>query len=231
MAGAGGSGAAAAGAPAAAAAPTTTPTSRFFGPYDDLSQLLLPAFEERAFLAALEAAGGPRHHRLLRTPRWRELYAGFIASPHFWPWFNARRAEAARQFYELARVLRFAVPPDELLRSIPLAYRAARESAPVAAPAAAPAPAADAPAPPAPAIPQRSFTGADAARQEAATVELHHKITSAFVREAHLLRHDDALLRVMRRHLAAVEDLLPAHARARLQLQARQSAALIAGEN
>jgi hypothetical protein len=272
----------------------------FFGPYDDLTSLLLPPFEERAFLDALAAAGGPRH-RLLKACRWRELYAGFIASPHFHPWFNARRRETARQFFGLSRALRLSTPLQELLRSIPqvsgasgsgsgsvgggsrlprhglrrtstgdgagtaggavpappaAALAVAMSSSESAACAAGSSPATaatpspteapsntgvrgtDAAASALPPLPQptlhrplASFSAEDMRRQAAACVDLHTKITAAFVREAHLLRDDGELLAAMREHLRAVEALMPAETRAAMNQQARRSSPLVAADD
>jgi len=271
-------------------------SGHFFGPYDDLTSLLLPPFEERAFLDALAAAGGPRH-RLLKACRWRELYAGFIASPHFHPWFNARRRETARQFFGLSRALRLSTPLPELLRSIPQVSGAsgsgsvgrgsglprhglrrtstvdgtgtggagsaapsatvaaalsgpestvcaagsspatASTSSPAEAPLTTGAPSADAaaaaPSPlPQPVLhrPLASFSADDMRRQAAACVDLHTKITAAFVREAHLLRDDGELLAVMREHLQAVEALMPAETRAVMHELARRSSPLVAAD-
>jgi hypothetical protein len=271
-------------------------SGHFFGPYDDLTSLLLPSFEERAFLDALAAAGGPKH-RLLKACRWRELYAGFIASPHFHPWFNARRRETARQFFGLSRALRLSVPLQELLRSIPQVMGAsgsgsvgggsglprhglrrpstgngavtglaastatsttvaaalsgseptacaagsrpatASTSSLAGAPLTTGAPSTDAAAPAPPPLPQptlhrplASFSADDMRRQAAACVDLHSKITAAFVREAHLLRDDGDLLAAMRGHLQAVEALMPAETRTVMHELARRSSPLVADD-
>ena len=90
------------------------PQSGFFGPYDDLAASFLPRFEEHAFLAELERTGGPRH-KLLAASKWRQLYSAFIHSPHFYPWFHARRRECLRSLYNLSRALRLSTSIGELL--------------------------------------------------------------------------------------------------------------------
>ena len=92
----------------------TAPPAVGFGPYDDLSGVLLPPFDEAAFITALERRGGPTH-RVLRASKWRALYRAFINGPHFMPWFNARRWEVARTLFGLSRTLRFATSVAELL--------------------------------------------------------------------------------------------------------------------
>ena len=61
------------------------------GPYDRLADVVLPTFTQKAFLQRLERrkANIPAP---FRKAKWKALYTGFITSPNFWPWFNARRA-------------------------------------------------------------------------------------------------------------------------------------------
>lgn len=101
---------------AAGAAAAGANDVRTYGPYDDLPAMLLPRFSEQEFLEELQRAGGPRH-KLLRAAKWRELYSAFIHSPHFHPWFQARRRECARHMFDMARVLRLAMKREDLLAS------------------------------------------------------------------------------------------------------------------
>jgi len=186
------------------------------GPYEDLPTLCLPPFEARAFLDGLDAAGGPKH-KLLRRARWRELYAGFIASPHFHPWFLARRRETAARLHAYSRALRLALPHEQLLQGLTPPGTAPSAGAGTAGGGAGGAG-------------LRSYSAAEAQRHELACLQLHCKITGAFVREAHLLRGDAPLLAVMRMHLALVEGCLPTALRGGVRDAARLSAPLIVAE-
>lgn len=158
-----------------------------------------------------------------------------MASPHFHPWFGARRREAAREFFALSRALRLSLGSEQLLRPIPRALQAT-ESPASAATAAVPTGSASAPAPASASsvpLPQRlhhlgGFTAEALQRQEAAAVALHRKITAAFVREAPLLRGDEPLLVAMRGHLEAVEGLMAGPTRTAMRAQARRAADLVA---
>ena len=66
-------------------------------------------------MAALEAAGGPRHKLLRDHCDWRALYTAFMASPHFHPWFAARRHEVGTRLAAISRALRMSVTVEELL--------------------------------------------------------------------------------------------------------------------
>lgn len=107
-------GAAAAGSSAAIAGGRGAVGGGAYGPYDDLVASFLPRFDVGAFLVELEAAGGPKH-RVLAQGQWRVLYERFCASPHFYPWFHARRREAARSLFEMSRSLRMSMSVTELL--------------------------------------------------------------------------------------------------------------------
>lgn len=109
---AGGSGVGSGGAGIAGVA--SSAGGRSYGPYDDLLACFLPRFDLPALLHEIEAAGGPPH-RVLAHAQWRTLYERFVASPHFYPWFHARRRVAARQLFDMSRSLRLSTSVDELL--------------------------------------------------------------------------------------------------------------------
>jgi len=74
-----------------------------YGPYDDLADALLPAFDKSEFFAQLKRRGPPK---LLASSKWLALYRAFVAGPLFPTWFQARRAEAKQHLRYLSRALR-----------------------------------------------------------------------------------------------------------------------------
>ena len=74
-----------------------------YGPYDDLADALLPAFDKTEFLAQLKRRGPPK---LLAASKWLALYRAFVAGPLFPTWFHARRTEAKQHLQYLSRALR-----------------------------------------------------------------------------------------------------------------------------
>jgi hypothetical protein len=100
------------------AAPATTSAAAqpMFGPYDDLGAALLPPFQPTQFLR--ELVSHPPGKIVTRLPRWRELYGRFLESPHFRPWFSARREEARSRVRNLGKRLRLAVTPEQLVKGL-----------------------------------------------------------------------------------------------------------------
>ncbi|ETV72399.1 hypothetical protein, variant [Aphanomyces astaci] len=85
-------------------------------PYMDIASFMKP-FHAKEFLTAL----GKRSLKLpfaLRTtkPKVKVLYARFIASPHFQPWFNYRRNECICAFEAVLYTLRETITAKELMR-------------------------------------------------------------------------------------------------------------------
>jgi Transport protein Avl9 len=172
-----------------------------FGPYEDLASLLLPQFDEKKFLDGLAAKGGPKHKKLRSCSRWRELFSAFIAGPHFRPWFQARRKEASRQFFEHAKALRLAMPDAELERIIGAGTTSLL------------------------------ITSAEVERREKACIDLQGKIVASFVREQAWLREagNEELLATMRRHLSHAEKMIKnTELRATLHAAALRACDLIA---
>ncbi|CAK4080298.1 unnamed protein product [Aphanomyces euteiches] len=84
-------------------------------PYMDITSFMKP-FHAKEFLTSLST----RPHKLpycLRTSRSKvkTLYARFIASPHFQPWFNYRRNECIKEFDTMLFALRETLTSKELL--------------------------------------------------------------------------------------------------------------------
>ncbi|ETW03613.1 hypothetical protein H310_05017 [Aphanomyces invadans] len=85
-------------------------------PYMDIASFMKP-FHAKEFLAAL----GKRSLKLpfaLRTTKAKVkmLYARFIASPHFQPWFNYRRNECIEAFDGMLHTLRGTISSQDLMR-------------------------------------------------------------------------------------------------------------------
>ncbi|KAA0167270.1 hypothetical protein FNF27_07353 [Cafeteria roenbergensis] len=150
-----------------------------FGPYDNLAAALLPPFSKEGFLASLAKATPPK--MLRRVKAWRELYARFLESPHFRPWFTARREEARSVVLGLARQLRLAVTPEQLV--LPFGRRPDPDAGAGASPAA---------------------SGAE----QAAALRLYSNILACVQRERALMDGDEAHARAVAAHAQAVEDVL-----------------------
>ncbi|KAA0147866.1 hypothetical protein FNF29_07079 [Cafeteria roenbergensis] len=150
-----------------------------FGPYDNLAAALLPQFSKEGFLASLAKATPPK--MLRRVKAWRELYARFLESPHFRPWFTARREEARSVVLGLARQLRLAVTPEQLV--LPFGRSPDPDTGAGASPAA---------------------SGAE----QAAALRLYSNILACVQRERALMDGDEAHARAVAAHAQAVEDVL-----------------------
>jgi hypothetical protein len=76
--------------------------------------MYLKPFDMEEFLRSIDLTRLPE---VIRPSRWRELYRGFILSPHFQPWFDYRRAKCVHHFRTTLRALRKSVSTPMLLRS------------------------------------------------------------------------------------------------------------------
>lgn len=148
--------------------------------------------------------------------RWQALYRRFLHSPNFWPWFRARHHEARLRLFHLARRLRLALRPRDLLAQVTLhggSFLAGVEDEDEDD-------AADHGVPSAggggggggvafgsveDGLRLRGFTGAQLAQQQARLATLRAQILASMQREAAWLATDPEHARVVARHLHAVE--------------------------
>jgi hypothetical protein len=136
----------------------------------------------------------PAPKLLRRVPRWLELYGRFVESPHFRPWFTARREEARANVAELTRRLRLAIPAQQLVAPLT---------------AAAPGAVGDASAPAV--TPDRAPPSGAPSSPPVEALRLYSNILSCVQRERAQLTRDLAHSAAVAGHLAAVEAVLRRH--------------------